>query len=147
MIPWSLPFGPKPDDVARGHDVPLIGGQRLEQPPRRALKDRARFVAHDAVQALDAEHAAQAADRAVDHRAAPCVPDSSSTISPPATVRLREMSPLPLTRSPCGASAVDEVVVRQLAGCRACRGRGPRGSCESRPEPCASCDMTVARRH
>ena len=33
-----------------------------------------------------------------------CVPVSSSTTSPPATVRLREMSPLPLTRSPCGAS-------------------------------------------
>src|SRR5437868_6950135 len=32
------------------------------------------------------------------------VPASSSTISPPATVRLREMSPLPLTRSPRGAS-------------------------------------------
>src|SRR4051812_27244468 len=32
------------------------------------------------------------------------VPVSSSTTSPPARVRLREMSPLPLRRSPCGAS-------------------------------------------
>ena len=66
MMPSSLAFGPKPDDVAGRHDVPLIGGQRFEQPPRGALKHRARFVAHDAEQALHAQHAAQAADVAVD---------------------------------------------------------------------------------
>ena len=30
MIPLRFAFGTKPDDVARRHDVPLIGGQRLQ---------------------------------------------------------------------------------------------------------------------
>ncbi len=36
------------------------------------------------------------------------VPASSSTISAPATVRFRDISPLPLTRSPCGRSSSAE---------------------------------------
>ena len=36
--PLRLALRAKPDDVARRHHVPLIGGQRLQQPPRRTLK-------------------------------------------------------------------------------------------------------------
>ena len=38
MIPSSLPFGAKPDDVAGRDDVPLVGRQRFEKPPRRAFE-------------------------------------------------------------------------------------------------------------
>jgi hypothetical protein len=60
---------PKPDAIADCHDVPLIGRERLEQPPRRAAKDLARFlVLNDAVETFDAEHAPRAANGWIDFR-------------------------------------------------------------------------------
>ena len=66
-------FGSEPDDVAGRDDMPLIGRQRFEQPPRRALKMIASLIADDAMQTLHAQDAAEPADCAIDlekhHRA------------------------------------------------------------------------------
>src|SRR5262245_26886633 len=60
-----FPFGPKPYNVARSHDVPLVGCESFEQAARGALKHAARFVADDVYQTLHTENAAQSADRAI----------------------------------------------------------------------------------
>ena len=58
----AFAFGAKPDDVAGRDDVPLVGRQRFQQPPDRALKDDAVFfIANDAQQALHAQDATQTA--------------------------------------------------------------------------------------
>src|SRR3990172_5316941 len=76
--PLVAAFRAEPDDVTRDHHVPLVGGERLEQPARRTLEDRALFVADDAMQPLSAEHASQSAILAVEigsHRGAGVVLD------------------------------------------------------------------------
>jgi hypothetical protein len=64
--PLMLPFGAKPNNVASRNDMPLIGRERFEQSAGCALKKRAHFVAHDADQTLNTEHASDAAHRGID---------------------------------------------------------------------------------
>ena len=54
--------GAKQHAVAGGHDVPLIGGERLQQPPRGALIDAAVVVLDHAGQPENGQHAAATAD-------------------------------------------------------------------------------------
>ncbi len=66
MMPSLVAFRPKPDDVSRRHDMPLIGCQRFQETARGTLKYRAAFIANDADQPLHAQDATQAASFAVD---------------------------------------------------------------------------------
>ena len=56
----------KQDAVAGGHHVALLGGKRLQQPPRGALVNAAGLVLDHADQPEHAEHPSAAADAFVD---------------------------------------------------------------------------------
>ena len=46
--PFAFAFGTKPDSIAGGHHVSLVGGERLQQAPGRALIVGPRIVADNA---------------------------------------------------------------------------------------------------
>ena len=97
---------PEQHAVAGGHHVPLIGGQRLQQPPGGALVERRRLVLRRcwSARARGAPgRGGRRSRRRPDERRSPALVAGPSWS--PQTVRRRASSPLPLTRSLCGGAS------------------------------------------